>query len=147
VALTLLSFLIDLNVGDRLLIFLLRSQDKAQAHGIVRVAKAIALLVTFYANVILLLTNCLLAFAIFPIIYGPWVFIIFYVMGDLLILQTVWLSQYEAIHITDKLPIFELPRGKVIYTEPWLRWLQVAFNLFTLAYFFVGCWLSSSCSC
>jgi hypothetical protein len=133
VVLTLVSFVIDHKVGDRLLVFLLKSQGKAPSEGIVRIAKATALVGTFYANVFVLLTNCLLAFDVFPIIYGPWVLIIGFVLLMSLILETGW-----------QLPRFELPRGKVlIYTEPWLRWLQVAFNVFTIAFFFVGYRLSS----
>lgn len=142
-ALALLSFVIDHKVGDRLLLFLSRSQDETISGVIVRTAKSTALLVTFYANVTILMTNCVLAFFVFPIIYGPWVLIIGYVVLMSLILETGWLSQYEAIHIADKLPRFVLPGGKVIFTEPWLRWLQVAFNVFTVVYFYVGYRLSS----
>jgi hypothetical protein len=95
-ALALLSFVIDHRVGDRLLVFLLRSQDETRSSVIVRTANSTALLVTFYANVTILMTNCFLAFFIFPICYGPWVRIIGYVMLMSLILETGWLSQYEA---------------------------------------------------
>lgn len=119
-----------------------RQLDANLADRIVRLAKAITLQATYYSNVIVLLTNCLLAFAVFPSYYGIWVFLIFYVVGMLMQTRLGFLWQYEAIDITDDLPALNLPQLGVVSVELSLRLEQVAFNVFTVVYFGVGYWLA-----
>lgn len=146
VALTIASFLIDHLVADRLREYLgIRQLAASLADRIVLIAKSIALLVTYLTNVIVLLTNLLLAFLVFPLSYGHWVVIV-----DLIVLLWIetdlgWLYQYDAIDITDELPALELPRlGVIVSVELWLRSAQVGFNMFTVLYFYVGYRLSEN---
>lgn len=116
-----------------------RQLDPDLCDRIIRLAKAFALLATYYANVIVLLANCLLAFAVFPSSSSVWVFLIDYAVLMLIELDVGWLWQYEAIDITDELPAIDWPQLAIfVSVESWLRWVQVGFNVFTVVYFGFG---------
>ena len=135
VALTVTSFALDNIIAGRLRSYLLERRqgvDPGLAGWIVRLAKAIAVLVTYYGNVIVLLTNSLLAFAVFPPRYTVLLICVGFGVLMLIILEVAWLSQYDAIDVTDHL------RWRVVPIELWLRYEQIAFNLFTFVYFYIG---------
>jgi hypothetical protein len=144
VVLTVGAFLIDSVISVKLSDYLLARQlDNDLVERIVRLAKSFGLLATYYANVFVFLANLVLSFFIFPEDYRMWVFLLDYVILILIEMDLGWLWQYDAIDITDELPALDLPRLGVIFTiESWLRWVQVAFSLFTVIYFAVGYWLA-----
>lgn len=145
VGLTIGSFTLDHLVADRLRKYFLKRQvADALSDRIVLIAKSIALLVTYYTNIIILFTNLLLAFVVFPISYGYWVVIIDLVVILAIVTEIGWLWQYEAIDVTDDLPALRLPLLGIVSVELWLRSVQIAFNVFTFIYFFVGYRLSES---
>jgi hypothetical protein len=133
VALTVTSFALDNIIAAKLRSYLLerRSADPGLAGWIVRLAKAIAVLVTYYGNVIVLLANSLLAFAVFPPRYTVLLICVGFGVLMLIIIEVAWLSQYDAIDVTDHL------RLKVPIAL-WLRCEQIMFNLFTFVYFYIG---------
>ena len=133
VALTVASFAIDRIIAGKLREYLVerRQVELGLSEWIVRLAKSIAVLVTYYANVIVLLANCFLAFAVFPSPYIIWLICIGFTVLMVIVLEIAWLSQYDAIDITD------LKRVGVDI-DLWLRLEQIVFNLFTISYFYVG---------
>lgn len=133
VALTVASFSIDHVIAGKLRDYLVnrRHVDAGLSDWIVRLAKSIAVLVTYYANVLVLLANCFLAFAVFPCSYIVWVICVGFAVLMVVALELAWLSQYDAIDITD-LKRFGMD------IDLWLRFEQIAFNLFTIVYFYIG---------
>jgi hypothetical protein len=133
VALTVASFSIDRIIAGKLREYLVerRLVEPKLSEWIVRLAKSIAVLVTYYANVIVLLANCFLAFAVFPCAYIIWLICIGFAVLMVIVLKIAWLSQYDAIDITDL-------KRLGVDIDLWLRLEQIAFNLFTIGYFYVG---------
>jgi hypothetical protein len=133
VALTVASFAIDHIIAGKLSEYLVekRKIESDLSGWIVRLAKSIAVLVTYYANVIVLLANCFLAFAVFPYAWFVWLICIGFAVLMVIVLEVAWLSQYDAIDVT------ELKRAGMDI-DLWLRLEQIAFNLFTIGYFYVG---------
>jgi hypothetical protein len=134
VALTIASFAVDHIVAGKLREYLMdrRKVDSGLSAWIVRLAKSIAVLVTYYANVIVLLANCFLAFAVFPSTYIVWLICIGFAVLMVMVLEIAWLSQYDAIDITDDLKRAGLDIGLSLRLE------QIVFNVFTIIYFYVG---------
>jgi hypothetical protein len=92
--------------------------------------------VTYFANVIVLLSNMLLAFAVFPSDYTVWLIGIGFVVLMLIVLEVAWLLQYDAVDVADH---FRLR----VPIHWWLRGEQIVFNLFTIGYFYAGYRLAS----
>jgi hypothetical protein len=126
VVLTVASFTIDHIIAGKLRDYLeiRRQVEQGLANWIVRLAKAIAVLVTFYANVIVLLANCFLAFAVFPCALSIWVICVGLAVLMGIALDVGLLSQYDAIDVTDLKRL-----GLNMDLE--LRLEQIAFNVFT----------------
>jgi len=141
VVLTVTSFALDGIIAGKLQSYLLERRQGVD-HNLVewtrRLAKAIALLVTYYGNVIVLLSNLFLAFAVFPSDYTVLLICVGFVVLMLTILQVGWLQQYEAIEVETNV----LQRVPVVRINLFLRCSQIVFNLFTIGYFGVGYCLS-----
>lgn len=137
VMVTISSYVLDAWSRSRLRRYLLekRRVNPDQTEWICRLAEAIAILSTYYANVVVLVTNCVLAFVVFPAHDAVLVACVLEFTVMLLALKLIWLSQFSAIDIAQR-PMFD--GGAVIGV--WLRREEVAFNVSTIMYFLVGYW-------